>query len=56
MLFTKVNTTIVSKFVNVIPNYAPGAVPRMVVVGPLFGITLLAFELQKEYMIKKGLL
>lgn len=33
-----------------------GAVPRMVVVGPLFGITLLAFEFQKEYMIKKGLL
>ena len=33
-----------------------GAIPRMVVVGPLFGITLLAFEAQKEYMIKRGLL
>lgn len=33
-----------------------GAVPRMIVVGPLFGITLLAFELQKSYMIKNGLL
>lgn len=33
-----------------------GAVPRMIVVGPLFGITLLAFEAQKNYMIKKGLL
>lgn len=33
-----------------------GAVPRMVVVGPLFGITLLAFEAQKNYMIKKGML
>jgi hypothetical protein len=33
-----------------------GAVPRMVVVGPLFGITLLAFEAQKDYMIQKGLL
>lgn len=33
-----------------------GAVPRMVVVGPLFGITLLAFEAQKEYMIKHGML
>lgn len=37
-------------------NCISGAVPRMVVVGPLFGITLLAFEFQKEYMIKKGLL
>jgi hypothetical protein len=26
-----------------------GAVPRMCVVGPLFGITLLAFEIQKSY-------
>ena len=33
-----------------------GAIPRMVVVGPLFGITLLAFEAQKAYMIKNGLL
>ena len=33
-----------------------GAIPRMVVVGPLFGITLLAFEAQKKYMIKNGLL
>jgi solute carrier family 25 aspartate/glutamate transporter 12/13 len=33
-----------------------GAIPRMIVVGPLFGITLLAFELQKSYMIKNGLL
>ena len=33
-----------------------GAVPRMVVVGPLFAITLLSFEAQKNYMIKKGLL
>lgn len=27
-----------------------GAVPRMMVQGPLFGITLVAFELQKNYM------
>ena len=33
-----------------------GAVPRMVVVGPLFAITLLSFEAQKSYMIKHGLL
>lgn len=33
-----------------------GAVPRMIVVGPLFGITLLAFETQKNWMIKNGLL
>lgn len=33
-----------------------GALPRMVVVGPLFAITLLSFETQKNYMIKKGLL
>jgi len=33
-----------------------GAIPRMVVVGPLFAITLLAFEAQKAYMIKNGLL
>lgn len=33
-----------------------GAIPRMVVVGPLFGITLLAFEAQKNYMIKNGML
>ncbi len=33
-----------------------GVVPRMVVVGPLFAITLLAFEAQKQYMIKNGLL
>lgn len=33
-----------------------GAIPRMVVVGPLFGITLFAFEAQKQYMIKNGLL
>lgn len=33
-----------------------GAVPRMVVVGPLFAITLLSFEAQKSYMIKNGLL
>jgi hypothetical protein len=33
-----------------------GAFPRMVVVGPLFGLTLLAFETQKAYMIKNGLL
>lgn len=33
-----------------------GAIPRMVVVGPLFGITLLAFEAQKQYMIKNGML
>lgn len=31
-----------------------GAFPRMVVVGPLFAITLLAFEAQKNYMIKSG--
>lgn len=33
-----------------------GAIPRMIVVGPLFAITLLSFETQKNYMIKKGLL
>jgi solute carrier family 25 (mitochondrial aspartate/glutamate transporter), member 12/13 len=33
-----------------------GAIPRMVVVGPLFAITLLSFETQKKYMISKGLL
>ena len=33
-----------------------GAVPRMMVVGPLFAITLLSFEAQKSYMIKNGLL
>ena len=33
-----------------------GAIPRMAVVGPLFAITLLAFESQKKYMISKGLL
>ena len=33
-----------------------GIVPRMVVVGPLFAITLLSFEMQKSYMIKNGLL
>lgn len=33
-----------------------GAVPRMLVVGPLFAITLLSFEAQKKYMIKNGLL
>lgn len=33
-----------------------GAIPRMVVVGPLFAITLLAFETQKKYMIDNGLL
>eukprot|EP01031_Cornospumella_fuschlensis_P033175 gene33175-40137_t len=33
-----------------------GAIPRMVVVGPLFGITLLAFEAQKNYMIRNGML
>lgn len=33
-----------------------GAIPRMVVVGPLFAITLLAFEAQKEYMIRNGML
>jgi hypothetical protein len=33
-----------------------GAIPRMAVVGPLFAITLLAFETQKKYMISKGLL
>ena len=33
-----------------------GAVPRMVVIGPLFAITLLSFEAQKSYMIKNGLL
>jgi len=31
-----------------------GAFPRMVVVGPLFAITLLAFEKQKDYMIRTG--
>jgi len=33
-----------------------GAIPRMVVVGPLFAITLLSFEAQKSYMIRNGLL
>lgn len=33
-----------------------GAIPRMAVVGPLFAITLLAFETQKAYMIKNGML
>jgi solute carrier family 25 aspartate/glutamate transporter 12/13 len=33
-----------------------GCIPRMCVVAPLFGIALLSFELQKEYMIKSGLL
>jgi hypothetical protein len=33
-----------------------GAFPRMVVVGPLFAITLLSFETQKNYMIKHGML
>jgi hypothetical protein len=33
-----------------------GAVPRMGVVGLLFGITLLSFETQKSYMIRNGLL
>ena len=33
-----------------------GALPRMIVVGPLFAITLLAFEFQKEYMIRNGML
>jgi solute carrier family 25 protein 43 len=33
-----------------------GALPRMVVVGPLFAITLLSFETQKNYMIKHGML
>jgi len=33
-----------------------GAGPRMLVVGPLFAITLLSFEAQKSYMIKNGLL
>jgi hypothetical protein len=28
----------------------PGSVPRMCVVAPLFGIALLSFEVQKEYM------
>lgn len=31
-----------------------GVVPRMIVVGPLFAITLLSFESMKEYMIKQG--
>ena len=30
-----------------------GCVPRMLVVGPLFGITFLAFEAQKEYMLRE---
>lgn len=29
-----------------------GAIPRMCVVGPLFGITLLAYELQKQYYMR----
>lgn len=33
-----------------------GAIPRMAVIGPLFAITLLAFEAQKSYMIKNNLL
>lgn len=33
-----------------------GAIPRMIVVGPLFAITLLSFEQQKKYMIRNGLL
>jgi hypothetical protein len=33
-----------------------GVVPRMAVVGPLFGITLLAFEMQKKFMINNGML
>lgn len=33
-----------------------GYLPRMVVVGPLFAITLCAFEAQKSYMIRNGLL
>jgi Na+/H+-dicarboxylate symporter len=31
-----------------------GAVPRMAVVAPLFGIALLAFEMQKSYLIRSG--
>jgi hypothetical protein len=31
-------------------NHIPGSVPRMCVVAPLFGIALLSFEVQKEYM------
>lgn len=31
-----------------------GAVPRMCVVAPLFGISLVAFEKQKEYLLKTG--
>lgn len=33
-----------------------GLFPRVAVVSPLFGITLMAFEFQKEYMRKHGLL
>lgn len=33
-----------------------GVLPRMAVVGPLFAITLLSFEGQKNYMIKNGML
>lgn len=33
-----------------------GAIPRMVVVGPLFAITQCAFEAQKQYMIRNGML
>lgn len=33
-----------------------GAIPRMAVIGPLFAITLCAFEAQKSYMVKNGLL
>ena len=29
-----------------------GVVPRMAISAPLFGITLLAFELQKEYLAR----
>ena len=31
-----------------------GVVPRMSVVGPLFAITMLAFEAQKNYMLRTG--
>lgn len=33
-----------------------GAIPRMVVVGPLFAITLLSFEALKSYMLRNNLL
>ena len=32
------------------PNHYTGSVPRMCVVAPLFGIALLSFEMQKDYM------